>query len=323
MNHSPQLDVSKLSQNPGHIAWTGSEDPQEGIAITNEEGVISYLNHAAENILDITFGNALGKPLNKVATLTPLSPLDAKAGQARNDEFVPETLSGLFRLRGRNRNSIVSVQISDMASIQRGGRELVFIIREIPDHSELIKTLRGVVARNEIVCPGPQQTSEDSLPPKERAPGRVSLTYLCLHGISSPSLKTEPPDVLENLIGEAYKLLRNLTHVRGSMYQINSGESVLLIEESSQNSTIEFALKLIDVIRAKFQLTGHPRVRIGLSVGVLILSPSSSKPNASLMVEAARQLCVEARQLGNNALQVYDMNSHETGNPTILKATAE
>jgi hypothetical protein len=323
MNHSHQFDVNKLSKNPGQIASTGFEDTQEGIAITNEEGVVSYLNHAAETILDVTFGNALGKPINQIVTLTPLSPPDSKAGQARNDEFVPETLSGLFRLRGHNRNSIVSVQISDMASIQPGGRELVFIIREIPDHSELIKTLHGAVARNEKASSTPQSTSEDSLEPKEHGPARISLTYLCLQGVSSPSLQKESPYVLEGLIEEAYKLLRNLTHVRGSMYQIGRGESVLLIEETRQNSTIEFALKLIDVIRAKFQLTGHPRVRVGLSVGVLILSPNASKPNASLMVEAARQLCIEARQLGNNALQVYDMNSHQTGNPTILKATAE
>lgn len=309
MNHSHQFRQNQSSQ-ANHIAWNVLEATEDGIAVTNESGIISYLNEAAEQILGITFGEALGEPINQVIRLQALGPERSAEEIALTGEFDAQLLKGLFRLCCRNTTSVISIQVSEIGEADKLDKEYVFIIRKLHDHSGLTHSLRASSQPINISA-GHHRTFKHTLPPRERASTRFSLTYLRLDELpSAPRIEGDQSSKQESF-EEASKLIEKLMPAQGALYQIGNGESVLFMEENSQTSTIEVALRLIDVIRAKFQLSTNRSARIGLSAGVLIMPSSTSKGNTSLMVETARQLCTEARQLGNNAIQVCDLNAHE------------
>lgn len=142
---------------------------------------------------------------------------------------------------------------------------------------------------------------------------KYSFTYLCLDELTPPSTSAGQTSSGYDCFAEATQLIRKLLPPEAALYHTGSGESVLIMEEDDQHSAIPVALKLINVVRARFQLSNSAGARVGLSAGILILSPNPSrlKLNTTLIIETARQLCREARELGNNALQVYDMNSHQ------------
>ncbi|AOY87759.1 hypothetical protein BKP64_05995 [Marinobacter salinus] len=309
MNHSQQFRQDQSSQ-ANHIAWNVLEATEDGIAVTNELGIVSYLNEAAEEILDISFGEALGEQINQILALSPLGPERSTGKVAPDGEFDAQVLKGLFTLRRRTTATIISIQVSEIGSSDTFGKEYVFIIRQLHDHSGLTNSLRAS-SRPINISTGHPRTVDHTLPPRERASARFSLTYLCLDKLPSAPSAGEQTHSIQDSFKEASKLIEKLMPAQAALYQIGKGESVLFMEESSQVSTIEMALRLIDVIRAKFQLSANHSTRIGLSAGVLIMPSNTSKGKTSLMVETARQLCTEARQLGNNAIQVCDLNAHE------------
>lgn len=307
MKQSCQLSRNEFSQTD-HIAWNVLDAAEDGIAVTNEHGLVSYINEAAEHILGLSFAEALGEPINQILALRPLGPKPSKNKTAFSDEFDARLLEGLFEVSNQNTTIVISVQVSEITSTEKFGNEYVFIIRKLHDHSGLTNLLRKSPQVTSIPA-GPHRTIKHTLPPKERASTRFSLTYLILDQLSSPAGVEEQPGAKEDSFSEAFSLIEKLIPKEGELYEIGNGESVLLMEEGSKISTIEVVLRLIDVVRAKFQLSAKRNVRLGLSAGVLILPATSSHRNTSLMVDTARHLCAEARQLGNNAIQVCDLNS--------------
>lgn len=305
MNPSLLLSGSESSQSSGQLALNLRERTQKGIVITNEKGAISYVNNAAENILDISFSKALGEPIDQILALTPLSPAAAVAGSCLNDQFSPSMLEGLFRLRRGKITAIVSIKISRMGNIQSDGTELVFVIRQIPDYARLSPMVRSAASPVKIAV-SHEPPSNPGLPEKQPGPARFSLTYLWLSEVGSSSDPEPQPSVLNDCLEEASRLVGQLTSASGSVYQIGNGESVMFMTETAENSAIEVTLKLINIIRSRF--------RLGLSAGILVMASGSSKRDPSLLVETARQLCLEARAMGDNSIQIYDLNSHWEGN---------
>lgn len=308
-SHRPSVNES--SQSSARIALNLRERTQEGITITNERGIISYLNKAAENILDVTFDKAVGEPINEILALTPLSPAEPIAESCLNGQFIPAMLEGLFRLRRGKITTIVSIKIAEMDNMEADGKEVVFIIRQIPDYSRLTPRVRSAASPVKISL-WHEPPFNPEIPKKKPESSRFSLTYLCLRGCASEP--APEPDVLNDCLEEASALIGQLTSASGSLYQIGNGESVMFMTETAENSAIEVTLKLIGIIRAKFQLAANGSLRLGLSAGILVMPSDSSKRDTSLMIEAARQLCIEAQEIGDNAIQIYDLNSHQEGN---------
>lgn len=311
MNHCRQLSDSESSQRSPQIASNLYERTQEGIAITDEKGLISYINKAAENILDVSFDKALGESIDRILALTPLSPSEPIAESHVNGHFIPTMLEGLFRLRRGKNTSIVSIKIAEMSNMEADGTERVFIIREIPDYFRLTPRVRSAASPVKISTRH-EPPFNPELPKKQPEPSRFSLTYLSLRGCASES--DPDPDVLNDCLEEATRIIGQLTSASGPLYQISKGESVMFMTETAQRSAIEVTLKLIGIIRAKFQLAGKGSFRLGLSAGILIMPSDFCKRDTTLMVEAARQLCIEAQEIGDNAIQIYDLNSHREGN---------
>jgi len=310
MNRSHQFSVSESSQSSARIALNLHGRAQEGIAITDERGIITYVNKSAETILDITFNDVLGISIDQILALMPLSPSEPITESCQNGQFIPKKLEGLFRLGRGNITSIVSIKIAEMGNIETDGKELMFIIRKIPDYSRLTPRVRSAASPVKVsVWREPPLNPE--LPEKTPPSGRFSLTYLCLSEVASASGPQPQPSVLNDCLEEASRLIGQLTSASGSLYHIGDGESVMLMAETAQNSAIEVTLKLINIIRAKFQLAGNESFRLGLSAGILIMPSDSSKRDTSLMVETARQLCIQAQEIGDNAIQIYDLNSHQ------------
>ncbi len=307
MNLSSQASGNESFQGD-NIAWNVLEAADDGIAITNEHGLVAYLNEAAEHILGLSFADALGEPISQTLALRPLgSQLSLKEADF-SDEFDAQLLKGLFRLCRRNTSMVVSIQVSEITNTEQLGKEYVFIIRKLHDNSGLTNLLKKSAQVTSIPA-GAHRRITHTLPPKERASVRFSLTYLILDELSFQSDAKGPSGTKEDAFDEAFTLIEKLVPSNGELHKIGNGESVLFMEESGPISTIEVVLRLIDVVRAKFQLSAKRNVRLGLSAGVLILPSNSSHRNTSLMVETARHLCSEARQLGNNAIQVCDLNS--------------
>lgn len=305
MNPSPLLSGSESSQSSGQLALNLRERTQKGIVITNEQGAISYVNNAAESILDISFSVVLGEPIDRVLALTPLSPATPIAESCLSGQFDPAMLEGLFRLRRGRTTSIVSIKIASVGNIETDGTELVFVIRQIPDYARLTPMVRSAASPVKIsVSHEPPLNPE--LSEKMPGPARFSLTYLWISEVGPASDPEPQPGVVSDCLEEASRLVGQLTSTSGSAYQIGNGESVMFMAETAENSAIEVTLKLINIIRARF--------RLGLSAGILVMASGSSKRDPSLMVETARQLCLEARAMGDNAIQIYDLNSHWEGN---------
>lgn len=301
MNPSLLLSGNESSQSSGQLALNLRERTQKGIVITNEKGEISYVNNVAETILDISFSEVLGEPIDQILALTPLSPAAPITEACPNGQFNPSMFEGLFRLRRGKITSIVSIKISTMGNIQSDGTELVFVIRQIPDYARLTPMVHSAAAPVKIaVCHEPPLNPELSEKPK--GPARFSLTYFWLSEIGSTSDPEPQPGVLNDCIEEASRLVAQLTSASGSVYQIGNGESVMFMAETAEDSAIEVTLKLINIVRSRF--------RLGLSAGILVMASGSSKRDPSLMVETARQLCFEAQAMGDNAIQIYDLNSH-------------
>lgn len=307
MKRSSQLNDSQVSQ-ADQIAWHALEAVEDGIAVTNENGLVSYINEAAEHILGLSFAEALGEPINQIVALKPLGKAPSKARIRHRKEFDAQQFKGLFRLCRQNTTMVVSIQVSEIGANEKHGNGFVFIIRELHDYSGLNNLLRkSPVVKN--IPAGAHRKIKHILPPKERANTRFSLTYLILDELSSTVEEKHQAGAIEDSFGEALNLIQRLVPEEGELFEIGSGESVLFMQENNKVSTIEVVLRLIDVVRAKFQLSAKRNIRIGLSAGVLILPSNSSHRNTTLMVETARHLCSEARELGNNAIQVCDLNS--------------
>ncbi len=106
------------------------------------------------------------------------------------------------------------------------------------------------------------------------------------------------------LLRQLAEVLRARIRSNDTFSRLGGDEFCLLLEHCPVEKAVEVAGKLIDAVRDyQFEWGGHV-FRIGVSAGVVPITPDSA--SSALLLAQADQACYAAKSRGSNQVQVYD-----------------
>lgn len=309
------------------LAWLVLESMHDSFIITDPDGSIRYLNHAAECLLGVTFTSAYNRRVNQLLDLRPLPQPDATPHPRPisfddSDSFNPLSLGGSWLLQQGLNQHLVNVSTSTIHRDQQSNNGVLISIRKLKDLERLIQD-------DACDLPPPVSVSEfhDRLK-KARDTCRstqwesgllfisLKLTPVALSQRSSPPL----PTARAHAIRKVTDLILSSIRSRDSLCQMSQDEFALLLEGCNLAHATRTALKLIDTVRQTFSYhaAAHYGMDASLCIGVVSVHERSAS-NPSSIIESAVMACYEARQMGGNSLQVHQpRREHQPSIPILV-----
>lgn len=282
------------------LAWVVIEAMKESLVVTNPEGSIIYLNHAAEQLLGTTFTWAFGRRLDKVMTLFPVGPreesVDASVPLPSKAAFDVARMNGYWLLRISDDLALVNITVSPLPQDAAGHHNLLFTIRQIREEGtdlEPFSTLhrgKAMVSRDEF---------HGRIVNALRATQRWNLEH-CLICIQFDMARPEAGEY-EQLVATLQKNVRR-TDVS---CQLGSRKYGVLLEGYSLPHAIRRSFELIRALSCTLSEERIRRRDLSIWIGVVPINQFSASNSANL-IGMAMLACYEARHAARgSAVRVY------------------
>jgi len=159
--------------------------------------------------------------------------------------------------------------------------------------------LTGLYSRRRLV-----KTLEDSLSRLENTEQKISLLHIDLDQFKVIN-DLEGHQAGDQLLVNVANLLRSFIDKEKILARISSDEYTILLRNTNQLETLEFAEKIRHAMKA-FSFAIEDRVyHIGLSIGVAVIALNDDL-SASEILARADQACFVAKRHGRNMIHLYD-----------------
>lgn len=267
------------------------EHASEGILILNQDGVVTFLNRRASEILGRPLAELLGRRAGEFADDLPddvsaerRSYFETRA--VRGDGSAIWILAALGRLPERNGGGAVLI-VSDITERKRIEHEL----REAADHD----SLTGLMSRSRF------EDVLDGLLSDSRDRGEsLALLFVDLDQFKyvNDSFGHSAGDALLQELGTA---LPEMLREPDVVARFAGDEFVVVLPYASEEIARAVAKRLIDAIRAR---RWQSLSRITASVGVAVADPGRRTTREELLIAADTALR-HAKESGRDRLEVY------------------
>ncbi|HVY82672.1 MAG TPA: EAL domain-containing protein [Steroidobacteraceae bacterium] len=315
----PTQTVPALRALPAQAAAASAVSPMhlyaldslaEAIIATDREGRISYANAAAENLIGVEAGNAIGKLLEEVIGLvdeTDRRLLSDPVKQALTTG-APVNLSRRALLLSKTNGSERSIELS-ASPIRDADREVtgaVILLHDVTELRGLARqmsyqathdALTGLVNRREF-----ERRLEEAVESGHRGDGQHVLCYIDLDRFKVVN-DTSGHLAGDSMLREVAKLLRDAVRDSDTVARLGGDEFGMLLIGCPLEKARQIA---DDVCRAvaDYRFVWKDRIfNIGTSVGLVEISRESG--TLEELLAAADSACYVAKKQGTGRVAVY------------------
>lgn len=286
----------------------------DAVITTDVEGLIGYMNPAAEQLTHWKAAQALGLPLSALFTL--VDEHDVDEGRSLVEQVLSGSLKGgaeHARLIQRLDGSTVSINLVGSSIVNDGQvNGIVLVLHDMTQERQYIANLSwqathdaltGLANRREF-----EYRLEQALNALARQPGRHSLMFLDLDQFKLVN------DTCGHAAGD--ELLRHICAVLQSglregdtLARLGGDEFGVLLENCPSEQAERIAEQLRQTVQSlHFVWKGRPFVTT-VSIGLVHIAQAPGTLEASL--RAADMACYMAKEKGRNRVQVYHADDSE------------
>lgn len=291
--------ISPVDLSIKHLAWAVIEAMQDSLVVTNPDGSIIYLNHAAESLLNVTFTSVFGRRLDQVMSLVPVGPRRVPGHYAPFDHpaaFNASQMQGYWLLRLGNDFPLVNIGVSSLPPDSRGSSNLLFTIRRIREEgAELEPILSPASERAQVDHEEFHKRIRNAL----RASQRWNLEH-CLLCVQFDMAHPEPGEN-EALVSMLQRYVRRTD----ASCLLGARKYAVLLEGHSLPQAIRRAFDIIRELTGALSDDRCRRRDLNIWIGVTPVNRFGPSDSANY-IGMAMQACYEARQQGKGtAVRVF------------------
>lgn len=285
-----------------HLAWAVIEAMNDSLVVTNPEGSVIYLNHAAEYLLNVTFTSVFGRRLDQIMSLLPVGPRpdDSNDSQQHPEgEFKAHCMQGYWLLRLNNELPLVNVSVSSLPPDVEGRCSLLFTIRQIQEEGvDLEPAILGASGRSEV--------NREEFHKRILSALRASRRWNLEHSLICVQFEMARPEPGEYEQIEA--TLGKYVRRTDASCKLGSRKYGVLLESYSLPYAIRRSFELIRVLQASIPADRVRQCDLNIWIGVAPINQFGPTNSANL-IGMAMLACYEARQAGKGtAVRVYRPN---------------
>lgn len=288
-----------------HLAWAVIEAMPDSLIVTNPEGNIIYLNHAAEALLNITFSRAFGRPLKRTLTLMPVGPrlnIDTSHQEAAGHSgFEAARLHGYWLLQVGNDLRLINISVSSLPPDAAGRSNLLFSIRHIRGEGIELESVRQPLLRN-------SEVEQVEFHKRIVVAAQASQRWNVEHALIFLQLETG----LSSLDEREYmkNALRRYVRRNDSCCMLESDTFAVLLEGYSIPQAIRRSFGLIRQLNDDLSMKRTRKSDLKIWIGLVPINGLSAGESARILGMAA-QACQQAKKTGKPiAVQVYRHQGH-------------
>lgn len=275
------------------------------ILVTNNAGILRYMNRLAQDWLGVTHFDGAGRPLNEVLCL-----VDGATSAPVADPFENlQAAAGEYRLLRRADGSLLPVEVA-MIRIQTAARipgRAVFVLHDASRAQVRIEQLREIALLDDHTLLLRRTVLEERL-------ARVLATAAGdeRHALLFMDLDRFKPinDVAGHAAGDdalrrVATLLRSHVRERDTLARLGGDEFGLLMEHCPRERAVDRA-HLLHAAVAEFTFeAGGRRFPLGISIGVAVIRPGRHDMRAVLA--AADAACYTAKRQRRGARHIVEV----------------
>ncbi len=301
-----------------HLAWSIIESTSDCIFVTGSEGNVIYMNHAAENLLHITFTHAFGKPVQELLKLRPVSTRqglnDSPASIMTNQKapFDCNSLRGYWLLQDDADSPVVNVICSTLVAGSHDENKYLLSLRVLGELESLnyyhlqAKSKKSIIKSIEF-----QFLMNDAIRNCQRLKHENSL--LCIE-LDEPTygaqhnkpLSPQATEMMCNAVSQTF------TYASG-ICSISRNRFAILLEDCPLPSSIPRAYTLVNALRTAHKASHLESTSFSCWVGIAPINWQSTS-NCGDIINMALLACLEAKRTNKTiAIRVY--RSARTANP--------
>jgi diguanylate cyclase (GGDEF)-like protein/PAS domain S-box-containing protein len=281
----------------------------EGITGINEEGVFTFLNPAAENMLGLSARTLIGKHVNDfVASLQP----DYNGFDWQRTRLYRQCCGNKKAYKSeatvklKHRITTIEYNATPIVALDGGFSGVVLVFQDITERHEMENKLNFMAQYDALTGLGNRNLFADSL---RRAMERTdtTLTPFSLLFIDLDRFKqvndTLGHDVGDMLLKDVTARLRDCAREQDTICRLGGDEFTIMLEGSNiKRAAQRVAEKVIYALSSVFEIDGHD-VFIGASIGIVIYPESAD--NVSELIKNADISMYQAKHLGRNRFQFF------------------
>jgi diguanylate cyclase (GGDEF)-like protein/PAS domain S-box-containing protein len=284
----------------------------DGVATTDAEGCVEYLNPVAQELTGWRVEDAVGRPLEEIfrgfheETCEPLeNPLSQAMERNRAIKSVRPTL--LIRRDGNELyvESTASPIRNDKGEVNGG----VLVFHDVSESRELNRRLSyhashdiltGLVNRREF-----ESRVDRGLKSTLAGEASYALLYLDLDRFKIIN-DTCGHQAGDTLLGQLGALLKGRIRWRDCLARLGGDEFAILLESCSLDEAMRTAEGLVEAID-DFEFNWEDRsFKLTVSIGVVPISPEAT--DVAAVLTAADSACQAAKESGRNRVHSYEEN---------------
>jgi len=295
------------------LAEVTIESIADAVVITDPKGKILNLNPSSEKILAVKSRDAIGKPINKVVTLTGWE-------QDSNNYPLFEALiedhqvkiSQASLISTENKEYTVDGTVSIMRNEHYQAIGAVMLLHDITEHHQMVNQIHHYATYDQLTGLINRREFELRLASTIDNAKKLSTTHaLCYMDLDQFKIINDTCGhaVGDELLRQLSSTLKKSIRERDTLSRIGGDEFGLLLE----NCALENAIKIAETLRQEvedFYFHSNEQVyRVGISIGLVVIN--SSSPTLNELLISADQACYMAKELGRNQVKIFTDSDEE------------
>lgn len=291
-----------------HLAWAIIESSPDCIFVTRNDGSLIYMNHATENLLNITFTHAFGKSIVELLSLLPLNADDVKPRnnlQRRNAPFDGTALRGYWLLARESETRLVNIEYSNLPASTGEDQNCLFSLRILDDLEKVTGANPKAKAGKTLISSVEFQSLFRNALQKCRKLGHEhSLLCIELHETAGGGSQHDNPPTLQSVLMIRNAVLQTIPLASG-VCSISRNRYSILLEDCPLPSSIPRAFALASALRTAYKSMHSSSDAFSCWVGIAAVNAQSTSSCADL-VGMALQACIEAKHTNKPiAIRIY------------------
>lgn len=281
----------------------------EGVILTNLEGIVHYTNPAIHHLLQTELGGGLNKSINDILAL-------------KTDESLPIELIHIEEKTPKIEQHIAFIKHDD-GSTSNIEWSRAFITNKEGNHLGLIFTINDITTAYNLNNQLKHQASHDTLTglsnrdefdrrllnclaDTQEASIRHSLIYIDLDQFKIVN-DTCGHQAGDQLLRQLSSILSPLVRGRDTLARLGGDEFAILLEACPKSAALKVANDVLSTIQ-KFRFTyDNKTFDIGASMGIAHFSSGTQSENDPLSVADAA--CYKAKEDGRNCIMEMDISN--------------
>jgi diguanylate cyclase (GGDEF)-like protein/PAS domain S-box-containing protein len=306
---SPRAVLSSVAQRSRSSAWEAMDSMGDAIITADASERIDYLNHAAEQLLNIKAGEAMGRKMADLVSLVDESDRHALSDPVHQCLTTRARVSvgrrGLMIVGGSTDERSVEITASPLKNNRGELAGAVIVIRDVSEARGLSRqmsyqathdALTGLINRLEF-----ERRTQEVLEHAQTNPSHHVLCYLDLDRFKAVN-DTSGHLAGDNMLREVAALVKETVRDSDTAARLGGDEFGLLL----LGCPLEKARQIADdVVRSisEYRFVWKDKIfSIGVSVGLVEISRESG--SLEELLSAADSACYVAKKQGNH-VQVY------------------